>query len=592
MRTRWILTTISLTLIWLLMAATVITFAQEATPAAQESELATGIPSAWITPLEIDFGPVGVGFSSAVHTVTIRNTGTTTLTNFAGGAPFDPQFNASQNCAGGVAPGASCSYFFRFSPMAVGVFTTTSNSSTNAGNFVIALRGQGVGAGLHVTPLSLDFGRVLSGATSATQAATIRNTGATTLTNFAGGAPFDQQFNASQNCAGGVAPGGSCQYFFSFSPKQIGVFSTTSNSSTNAGSFQIALQGEGTLLFAPLFNDKWVTPLELDFGPVGVGFTSPAQTVYITNTGMSLLTSFAGGAPFDPQFKAFQNCAGGVAPGAGCQYTFYFAPNSAGVFTTTSNSSTNAGPFVITLRGQGVGASHSVSPLSLDFGYVPVGNVSPAQVVTITNTSPTTLTNFAGGAPFDTQFNATQNCAGGVPPGDSCRYTFTFQPNALGRFTTISGSSTNGGPIVIQLAGGVAPPTLDMTFEPPLAVVGENVTLRYLLTNTNQSMAATGVAFNNTLPAGVKVASPANAAASPECNAPTLTAAPGSGSVAMTDAAIVAGETCVVTVEVYAESAGNFLNAAAASSVNGGASNAATATLTAQHVLNLPLIVR
>lgn len=592
MRTRWILTTISLTFIWLLMAATVITFAQEATPAAQESELATGIPSAWITPLEIDFGPVGVGFSSAVHTVTIRNTGTTTLTNFAGGAPFDPQFNASQNCAGGVAPGASCSYFFRFSPTAVGVFTTTSNSSTNAGNFVIALRGQGVGAGLHVTPLSLDFGRVLSGATSATQAVIIRNTGATTLTNFAGGAPFDPQFNASQNCASGVAPGGSCQYFFSFSPKQIGVFSTTSSSSTNAGAFQIALQGEGTLLFAPLFNDKWVTPLELDFGPVGVGFTSPAQTVYITNTGMSLLTGFAGGAPFDPQFKAFQNCAGGVAPGAGCQYTFYFAPNSAGVFTTTSNSSTNAGPFVITLRGQGVGASHSVSPLSLDFGYVPVGNVSPAQVVTITNTSPTTLTNFAGGAPFDTQFNATQNCASGVPPGGSCRYTFTFQPNALGRFTTTSSSSTNGGPIVIQLAGGVAPPTLDMTFEPPLATVGQSVTLRYLLTNTNQSMAATGVAFNNTLPAGVKVASPANAAASPECNAPTLTAAPGSGSVAMTNAAIVAGETCVVTVEVYAESAGNFLNAAAASSVNGGASNAATATLTAQHVLNLPLIVR
>ncbi|WP_298984387.1 choice-of-anchor D domain-containing protein [Caldilinea sp.] len=592
MRTRWILTTIGLTLFWLLIAATALTFAQEASPAAQEEAVAAGVPSAWVTPLEIDFGPVGVGFSSAVHTVTIRNTGTTTLTNFAGGAPFDPQFKASQNCAGGVAPGASCSYFFRFTPTAVGAFTTTSNSSTNAGDFVITLRGRGVGAGLHVTPLSLDFGRVLSGATGATQVVTIRNTGATTLTNFAGGAPFDPQFSAFQNCASGVAPGGSCQYFFNFSPKQTGVISTSSNSSTNAGAFQIALRGRGTALFFPLFDDKWVTPLDLDFGPVGVGFTSPSQTVYITNTGLFTLTSFAGGAPFDPQFSAFQNCAGGVAPGAGCQYTFFFKPESAGFFTTTSNSSTSAGPIVITLRGQGVGASHSVSPLSLDFGYVPVGNISPPQVVTITNTSPTTLTNFAGGAPFDSQFNATQNCAGGVPPGGSCQYTFTFQPNALGRFTTTSSSSTNGGPIVIQLAGGVAPPTLGMRFEPPIAKVGESVTLRYLLTNTNPYMAATGVAFNNALPIGVKVASPANATASPECNGPTLTAAPGSGSIAMSNAAIIAGETCVVTVKVFAEAAGDFLNALAASSVNGGASNAATATFKAQYVLNLPLIVR
>lgn len=554
---------------------------------------ATAVASAWVTPLVLDFGPVGVGFTSAVQTVSITNTGTTTLTNFAGGAPLDTQFLASQNCASGVAPGASCKYFFSFKPTAVGTFTTTSNSSTNAGNIVITLRGTGVGAGLHVTPLSFDFHRVVSGTISPNQIATIRNTGATTLTNFSGGAPFDTQFGAFQNCAGGVAPGASCQYFFNFSPKSTGPISTTSNSSTNAGPFVIALQGEGLPgPSVPLTNDKWVTPLFLDFGPVGIGITSPPQTVTITNTGSAVLGSFAGGAPFDPQFTATQNCAGGVAPGASCRYVFRFTPTAAGTFTTTSNSSTSAGPFVITLRGTGVGASFYASPLSLDFGYVPVGNTSPPQVVVITNTSPTTLTNFAGGAPFDTQFNATQNCAGGVPPGGSCKYTFTFTPNALGRFTSASSSSTNGGPLVIQLAGGVAPPTISMDFSPASVAVGEVTTLRYTITNTNAALAATSVGLNNALPAGLKVASPSGATASPECNSPTITAAPGSSSIVVADGAITGGKVCVITVQVQPEVAGDLVNAVAVSSVNGGTGNTATATLVVRHKVRLPIVVR
>jgi hypothetical protein len=124
----------------------------------------------------------------------------------------------------------------------------------------------------------------------------------------------------------------------------------------------------------------WVTPLELDFGPVGVGTTSAPQVVTISNIGtIDNLTNFAGGAPFDPQFGATQNCAGGVAPGASCQYTFSFTPTKAGVFASTSNSSTNAGPFIITLHGQ----SGNVPPgASLSFAPNPIapGGVSRMQL--------------------------------------------------------------------------------------------------------------------------------------------------------------------------------------------------------------------
>jgi hypothetical protein len=508
------------------------------------SALAVGpLPGLWVTPLELDFGPVGVGVTSPAQTVTIRNTGSATLTNFAGGAPFDPQFGATQNCAGGVAPGASCQYTFIFTPMATGVFSTTSNSSTNAGPFVIKLRGEGVGPKLHVTPLELNFGDVPLNTTSPAQVVTIRNGGLATLTNFAGGAPFDPQFGATQNCASGVAPGASCQYTFTFKPTAAGVFTTTSNSSTNAGPFVIKLRGTGTTGGPPSGPQLSVTPLELDFGPVGVGVTSPAQTVTIRNTGSATLTNFAGGAPFDPQFGATQNCASGVAPGASCQYTFTFTPMATGVFSTTSNSSTNAGRFVIKLRGEGVGPKLHVTPLELNFGDVPLNTTSPAQVVTIRNVGLATLTNFAGGAPFDPQFGATQNCAGGVAPGASCQYTFTFKPTAGGVFTTTSNSSTNAGPFVIRLAGqsGLVALGAGVSFTPPQIVPGGISRMNVTLRNRNLTTPVDDVAFTIVLPAGVQVAASPQASTVSCGTAATVGAAAGANTVSLAGGRSVLG---------------------------------------------------
>jgi hypothetical protein len=121
--------------------------------------------------------------------------------------------------------------------------------------------------------------------------------------------------------------------------------------------------------------------------------------------------------------------------------------------TTASNSSNSAGSFSIALRGTGVGPGLTVSPLVLDFGPVPIGETSDPQMVTISNTGMSTLTNFAGGGVIP-PFSAVQNCAGGVPPGESCQYTFRFAPTAKGRFATTSNSSTNAGSFAVYLQGG------------------------------------------------------------------------------------------------------------------------------------------
>lgn len=310
----------------------------------------TGVgPRLWVTPLALDFGPVVVGVTSPQQVVTIHNTGLATLAGFAGGAPFDPQFGASQNCAGGVASGGSCSYFFDFEPTAVGVAETTSNSGSDAGPFVIDLRGAGVtapptGPVAVASPLVLDFGEVGVGTTSPVQQVVIRNAGSETLAGFSGGAPPDGQFQGAQNCAAGVAPGGTCQYSFTFTPDRAGTFTTTSSSGSNGGGFVIELRGTG------VGARVWATPLELDFGEVAVGLTSDPLTVTITNVGKATLAGFAGGAPGAP-FTATQNCAGGVAPGGSCTYTFRFAPTEAGLFTGTSSSGSSGGGFAIALRG-------------------------------------------------------------------------------------------------------------------------------------------------------------------------------------------------------------------------------------------------
>lgn len=179
----------------------------------------------------------------------------------------------------------------------------------------------------------------------------------------------------------------------------------------------------------------------------------------ITNSGTTPLTGWAGGGVNSP-FIATQDCniVGGVLPGKSCHYYFTFSPTAAGTFSATSTSSTNAGQISVTLAGKAhsiilIGGGQQVSPLSLDYGPVGIGH-SQQQIVTITNTSLTPLTGWAGGA-VPAPFNGSQDCniSGGVLPGNSCHFFYTFSPTSIGSFSATSTFSTNAGTISIKLQG-------------------------------------------------------------------------------------------------------------------------------------------
>jgi hypothetical protein len=418
-------------------------------------------PSLWVTPLELDFGPVGVGVAAPTQIVTITNVGATPITQWAGGAPPAP-FNATQDCnrAGGLLPLDHCSYYFDFTPTAPGVFNGTSTSSTSGGTFTILVHGQGLPAAVIADPFSLDFGSLRVGF-SATQVVSIRNTGPVTITQFAGGA-VSAPFNATQDCVkpGGLPPGQACHYFITFSPTSAGAFSATSNSVIQGVPITIGMKGSGrTLLLA---NGSYGSPLGLDFGPVGVGAISSQLQVTLTNqSSVTGLSGISGGTAAPPFFLASTDCGSVLGPLSVCHYNYAFQPSAPGLATATAQVDYTQNfsnfSFSVALRGTGVGAGVTATPLSLDFGPQLL-RVPSQQVVTIRNTGLAPLTGWAGGA-VSAPFNATQDCnrQGGLQPGDTCHYFFTFTPTAVGSYTAISQSATNGGNIRIAVQGSGVP---------------------------------------------------------------------------------------------------------------------------------------
>lgn len=108
----------------------------------------------------------------------------------------------------------------------------------------------------------------------------------------------------------------------------------------------------------------------------------------------------------------------------------------------------------------GLSSGLLISPIGLDFGDVQTGTVAPQQIVTITNISalPVTMSG-AGGAPFDSHFNAVQSCQGiTLAPDQSCKMFFSLAPTAVGPLASTSSGTWNGQSYTIQLRGaGVAP---------------------------------------------------------------------------------------------------------------------------------------
>ena len=124
----------------------------------------------------------------------------------------------------------------------------------------------------------------------------------------------------------------------------------------------------------------------------------------------------------------------------------------------------------------------------------------------------------------------------------------------------------------------VAPPTVSKTFGAASIPLNGTTTLSFTITNPNAGTALTGVAFTDTLPTGLVVATPNGLTGN--CGGGTITAAAGSSSISLTGATVAAGGSCTFSVDVTGSTAGTKNNTVTVSSTNGGTGNTANASIT------------
>jgi len=305
-----------------------------------------------------------------------------------------------------------------------------------------------------------------------------------------------------------LAAGAHCAINITFTPSQpgkvLGELTLTDNVSSITQ--ELGLSGQGV---TPLNT----SPTGLSFGTVTVGTTSAAKTVTLINNSTSSLTiGFVASADYKAVGSGTTPCGASLAGKAKCTVSVTFTPKSNGTINGAITISYNAAfsPVEVALAGSGTGGPTSplaFSPTSLSFASQLVGTSSPAKIVTVTNSSASsvTLDALSSSGDFSVATSGTSPCSSGLALAatHTCTFSVTFKPTANG---TISGA------VWIADNSAVSPQILNVSGKGAVAVSLSPGTLNFgtvtvgtvsasktvTLTNNNQSSAVTlnGIAIS------------------------------------------------------------------------------------------------
>jgi hypothetical protein len=414
-----------------------------------------------VTPSSLNFGTVNLGSSSTPQAVSVTNESSSavsiTSVNFTGTNSTD--FGQTNNCGSTLGAGVTCAINVTFTPGGAGSRSATLNVNDNGGASpqTVALSGTGNASGtgpqITLSPTSLSFGNQNYKTASTSQTVTIYSTGteAVIITSVT---TSQSDFSVtSNNCPASLSPGSSCSVTADFDPQSVGSINGTVNVNDNASNSPQTVSLSGTGLGAlPV-----LTPTSLTFAVQLVGTSSASQPVTLTNTGNSSLTINNITAPSN--YSQTNNCGSSLAAGASCTINVTFTPTGSGTISGTANVSDNgAGSGSQQVSVSGTGTDAELSPASLDFGTVSVGQSSAPQTVTLTNVSTIssfsiTSISFTGNDPGD--FSQTNNCGKSLPATSSCTITVTFTPQATGsRAASLSVADGAGGsPQTVAVSG-------------------------------------------------------------------------------------------------------------------------------------------
>ena len=438
----------------------------------------TGIfPVLSVQPTTVSFATQPKGTTSAPTNVVITNTGSDTLNISAIALSETTDFAVSAALPSlpfTLAVGASKTLGVQFAPKSAaalaGTLSVTSSDfpSTPAS---VAISGSSVLSSPVLTPSALALPDMAIGSASPASASAANTV---TLSNSAGASLNVASIslsgaNASDfSVAGGssaLSAGESATWVIVFKPTLAAAESATLTIATDNGSFSTALTGSGVNIVA--------TPTSLQFVSQRKNVTSAAQSVSLSNTGLSLL-NVAVTATLDFTATLASGNTLPIAAGKSVSWNVTFTPSTSSAETGTLSFTTNLGNSSVALSGNAIYPVLSVQPGIAAFGNQRVKTNSAALNVVLTNTGSDTL-----------DLNA-------PALSDSADYSLSLADGG-------SLVSADGGASLVTLAGG-ASATLFLQFHPQ-ATGAANGTISFASSDPGISAQNVSLSGNGTAPA-------------------------------------------------------------------------------------------
>lgn len=453
--------------------------------------------------------------------------------------------------------------------------------------------------------------------------------------NTCGGTLTAVSGSATVSLTGGSVPaGGSCTILVEVTSATQGMYANISGDLTSSAGNSGPARDTLTVAVPPTFSKSFSPGLILIGGVSTLTLTIDNSASALAATGLDFID------PLPPLLvevasppNASTTCTGGtltavaatetisytggsVAAGASCTVSVDVTSSTNPLATDVTGTHTNtAGPLTSSLGNSGNASADlviadSVPPptapaFSKEFSpdAILTGGTS-SLVLTIDNTanvSDATSVDFTDNLPAGVVLTTRApavTCVGGtltavpgtavvsytggtVPALSSCVVNVEVTSSTTGTHVNTTGALTSSfgdsGTATDTLGVGAAP-AFSKTFSPATIATNAVSTLTFLIDNSAGGIPIGSLVLTDNLPAGVVVASPANA--STTCSLGVLTATPGSSTIDYTGGTIAAGSTCTVTVDVTAISEGTFANIATLSSAAGRSPDAGD-TLTA-----------
>jgi len=525
-----------------------------------------GIPAGALTinPAVASFGSVMVGQSGPVQTVTLTNAGATTLAGLTFTVAGDYSL-PSNSCGTQLANGGTCSFTVSFSPAQAGtrIGSVTVKSSNSGFTPVVAgLTGMGLPAAqLVVTPTQLSFGSVTVGSNSTPMQLTVTNPGTGTLTGveFTTLSPFSV---GSGTCGALLPAGGTCAVPVIFAPIVGGSQNATvSVMSTSLGVPIVAVPVNGTGVLPASLS---ISPTTLSFAGTMVGVASAGQTVTVTNPGgvalVGLTLTVSGTAATDFGVNS-TSCTGTLAAGGSCSVVMTFKPTVAGgraASVTVASTTNGVAPASVMLNGTALTQPLlGILPDQLSFGVVLVGTTSATQVMMVSNSGQSAISDLTFGVTPGFGVDAGQTtCTTMLAAGGSCRVGVVFDP-------TTAGAVTGGLTVSSAVTKVTASAALSGTGALPAGIAVNSAVAQFGTTGVGQAAQPVTVTVSNTGTAtaltGLTVSVDATGSAS------------GFGFSANTCGATLAGgASCTVNVTLTPTTAGGLKGTLFVASDNGG----------------------